>query len=172
VLVSDINGQVKSGDRITASPIAGVGMRASADSQVVGVAQSDQRISGSESKQVKDRSGKNRLVHISSVPLQVGVAFYQAPGSNFLPPFIQNFANSIAGRPVSFIRVFLSGFILMAVIIVVVVLINTSAKNSIVSIGRNPMAASAIRRGLYQMIGVAMLVLAFGLLASYLMIRL
>jgi len=41
VLVSDINGKVKAGDRITASPLSGVGMRASTDGQVVGNAQMD-----------------------------------------------------------------------------------------------------------------------------------
>ena len=41
VLVSDINGEVKKGDQITASPIKGVGMKATNNIKVVGVAQED-----------------------------------------------------------------------------------------------------------------------------------
>jgi hypothetical protein len=41
VLVSDINGVVVSGDEITASPVKGVGMKATSNAKVVGVTQSN-----------------------------------------------------------------------------------------------------------------------------------
>src|SRR5690348_2756035 len=43
VLVSDYNGVVKQGDAITASPIAGVGMKATDNIRIVGMAQQDMR---------------------------------------------------------------------------------------------------------------------------------
>lgn len=171
VLVSDINGAVKAGDRITASPLAGVGMRATVDSQIIGSAQTDQVIDVKDAKTIKDKKGKDRQVHISTVPLQVGVAFYQMPGGDGLPSFVQNFANSIAGKQVSLIRAFLSGFVLLAAVVIIIILINTSARASVASIGRNPLAALAIRRGLYQVIGLAAVILVFGLLASYLLLK-
>lgn len=39
VFVSDINGEIKVGDKITASPLAGVGMKATYSTKIVGVAQ-------------------------------------------------------------------------------------------------------------------------------------
>lgn len=39
VLVSDMNGTVKRGDHITASPIAGVGMKTTTNARVIGIAQ-------------------------------------------------------------------------------------------------------------------------------------
>lgn len=122
-------------------------------------------------KIIKDRDGKDRQVHISAVPLQVGVSFYQTPGGDTLPSFVQNFAASIAGKQVSLIRAFLSGFVLLVSIIIIIILVNTSARASVASIGRNPLAALAIRRGLYQVIGFAAVILAFGLMTSYLLLK-
>jgi len=39
VLVSDINGEIARGDYITASPIAGIGMKATDNARIIGVAQ-------------------------------------------------------------------------------------------------------------------------------------
>ncbi len=170
VLVSDINGPVKASDKITASPIAGIGMLATADSQVVGTAQANFDAGSSQTRTITDRDGKPRTVHIGFVPLQVGVAYYQAPGSDFLPPFIQSLANSVAGRPVSLIRVVLGGVLLLFGFISVAVLIYTTVRSAMISLGRNPLAAGAIRKGLYQMGGVILVVLAGTLLASYLVL--
>jgi len=167
VLVSDLAGAIKAGDKITTSPIAGVGMLATADSQVVGAAQAGFDTARAETKTVTDTRGGSHTAHFGSIPVQVSVAFYQAPGSNFLPPFIQRLANSVAGRSVSLIRILLCGFLLLLTLISITVLIYTSVRTAITSIGRNPLAARAIRRGLYQVVLVAAGILGGALLASY-----
>jgi len=169
VLVSDINGTIRSGDKITVSPIAGVGMLATADSQVVGAAQSDFRSQSTQT--ITDKSGKSHTVHIGQIPLQVGIAYYQAPGSNFLPPFIQNVANSLAGRQVSLIRILLCTILLLLGFVSVAVLIYSSVRSAMTSLGRNPLAAKAIRRGLYQVSIVSVVVVSGALLASYLILN-
>ena len=171
VLVSDINGAVKSSDKITASPIAGVGMRATSDSQVVGTAQADFKLSGSETQSIKDKAGKTHTVHIGYVPLQVGVAYYQAPGSNFLPPFLQNIANSIAGRPTSLIRILLASLLLLLGFVIMSVLIYSAVRSSVTSLGRNPLAANAIHKGLFQSGIAALVIFAVTLLGSYIILR-
>jgi hypothetical protein len=168
-LVSDINGPIRAGDKITASPIAGVGMLATADSQIVGTAQAG--LKNGEIQNITDRSGNQHRVRIGNVPVQVGVAYYQAPGSNFLPPFIQSVANSIAGRQVSLIRVLLSTVLLLLSFTIVAVLIYTSVRSAMTSLGRNPLAAKAIRKGLYQAAIVALVVVGGSLLASYLILN-
>lgn len=168
VLVSDINGQVKTGDKVTVSPIAGVGMRANVDGQVVGTAQTDFKPSGTRS--VKDRDGKSHTVQLGYVSVQIGIASYQAPGSNFLPPFIQNAANSIAGRPVSLIRVLICSLLLILGFTSVIILVYTSVRSAMTSIGRNPLAAKAIRRGMVQIAIVSLIVVGGTLLASYLIL--
>jgi hypothetical protein len=170
VLVSDINGPIKASDKITASPIAGVGMLATGNSQVVGTAQTDFETDSSQTRTITDRDGKSHNVHIGYVPLQVGVSYYQAPGSNFLPPFVQNIANSVAGRPVSLVRVLISSILLLLGFVYGGILTFTAVRSSMNSIGRNPMAAGAIRKGLYQAGLVSVVVVGVALLGSYLVL--
>jgi len=170
VLVSDINGEVESGDKVTISPIAGVGMKATADSQVVGTAQSD--FKATSTKKIDDKDGKAHDVRIGHVEIQVGIAYYQAPGSNYLPPFIQNAANSLAGRPVSLVRILICSILLLLGFTTVIILVYTSVRSAMTSIGRNPLAAKAIRKGLYQVGAVSLIVVGGTLLASYLVLSL
>lgn len=172
VLVSDINGGIKSGDKIATSPIAGVGMRASEDGQVIGTAQTDLTTSNAQTRTVTDNSSKKHTVHIGYIQLQVGVAFYQAPDSSFLPPLIQNTVNSIAGRAVSLLRVIISGLLLLVGAITVTILVYSSIRSSMTSIGRNPLAAGAIRKSMYQVLLVAFGILAGTILGSYLVLKL
>ncbi len=168
VLVSDINGPIRAGDKITVSPVAGVGMLATADSQIVGTAQADFKSNTTE--QVSDKIGEKHTIHIGRVPIQVGIAYYQAPGSNFLPPFIQSVANSVAGRQVSLIRILFCSVLMLLSFISVAVLVYTSVRAAITSLGRNPLAARAIRKGLYQVGFVAIAIVGGTLFASYLIL--
>jgi hypothetical protein len=170
VLVSDINGVIRSGDKIAASPIAGVGMLATADGRIVGTAQANFTDKDGKSQTIKDSAGKSHTIHVGSIPIQVGVAYYQAPGSNFLPPFVQRLANSIAGRPVSLIRIVTSSLLLLVSLIGITVLIYISTKSAMISLGRNPLAAHDIRKSLYQVIGIAGIAACITLLGSYLIL--
>jgi hypothetical protein len=170
VLVSDINGEIKAGDKITASPIAGVGMRTTTDARVVGAAQTDFDLSKTQTQPVTDIHGKSHDLHIGYVQLQVGLANYQAPGSNFLPPFVQNIANSVAGKQVSLIRVIFATVLLLFSFVSIAILMSSSIRSAMISLGRNPLAASNIRKSLYQVGGVTLLVLGATLVASYLIL--
>jgi len=170
VLVSDINGAIKSGDRVTVSPIAGVGMKAAASGQVIGTAQDNFKMIAN--KTITDRSGKSHDTQLGYVQVQIGITTYQAPGSDYLPPFIQNTANGIAGQPVSLLRVLICSILILLGFVTAVTLVYTSIRSSITSLGRNPLAAPAIRRGLYQASVISLLVIGGALLAGYLTLTL
>jgi hypothetical protein len=169
-LVSDINGSIRAGDKITASPINGVGMLATEDSQIVGTAQSAFDAKNAESQTIADKNGKRHDVHIGSIAIQVGVSYYVAPTSQFLPPFLQNLANNIAGRPVSGARILLSGVLLLLAFTCIFALIYTSVRAGIISLGRNPLAANAIQRGLVGVAVTTLLVVTFTITAVYLIL--
>ena len=168
VLVSDINGAIKSGDKITVSPVAGIGMKATSNSQIVGTAQDSPR--STTTQNVTDRDGKRHKIQVGYVRAQIGVTAYQAPDSDILPPFIQGLANSIAGRTVSVMRVLIGSVLILLGFATVVTLAYTSTRSAITSLGRNPLAAHAIRRGLYQIGALSLLVLGGTLLAGYLVL--
>ncbi len=170
VAVSDINGSIKAGDKITASPIAGVGMLASGNDQVVGTAQNNFEANKAKSQEIKDNSGDKHTVHIGRVSLQVGISFYQAPSSGFIPPVIQGLANSVAGRQVSFIRIMACIALLLLAIASAAALLYGAVKSGLISIGRNPLAAKEIRRGLLQVGATITLILGLAIVASYIIL--
>jgi hypothetical protein len=171
-LVSDINGQIRAGDKITPSPIAGVGMLAATDGQVVGTAEADFDTANSQTRSITDNNGRAHTVHLGYVPVHVGIAFYEAPGSTFLPPFIQSAADGIAGRPVSLVRILICGVLLIISFISVTALIYSATRSAITSVGRNPLAAGAIRKSLYQAGGIVVAIALSSLLATYLILSL
>lgn len=170
VLVSDANGSINSGDKIATSPLIGIGMKATLDSQVVGTAQSSFSGQGAETRTVKDSSGNTKTVRVGRVLMQVAVAYYKVPGSDFLPPFVQRFAYTIAGRPVALVRVIASTLLVLTGLLGFFIIVSSSIRNAMTATGRNPLAAGAIRKGLLQMGLVAIGLLAGTVLAAYLVL--
>jgi hypothetical protein len=171
-LMSDINGEIKAGDKIAASPISGVGMKATADGQIVGTAQSDFQTGGTRTQDITDASGKSHTVHVGLVPLQIDITYHIVQGSGFLPPFLQQFANTVAGKQVSLVRILFATMLMMLAIAGIFVLLYSAGRSSIASIGRNPLAEGAVRQGLISMGVIAFLILVVALLAAYLILRL
>lgn len=171
-LVSDINGQVKTGDKITTSPISGVGMKALTSTLVIGTAQADLDSVKPETRVIKDKDGKEKSVRIGAISIQVDKVFYEAPqdANSFVPPVLQDFAASLAGHQVSPIRIIIAAFLAFALFAVVAVLLYSAVRSSIISIGRNPLSESAVRSGLIQ-VGLTVLgVSAFTIIVIYLIL--
>jgi hypothetical protein len=150
-LVSDLDGEVKTGDKITASPILGIGTKASSGVMVVGTAQADLSSVKTTEHFITDTDGQVHTVKIGLIPTQVSVAFFSEPGSKtYVPEFLQELANSVAGRQVSPLKVIIAVLILILSFVSIAVLLYAAVKSSIISIGRNPLSASSVRKGLLQ----------------------
>lgn len=152
-LVCDLNGEVVAGDKITASPIEGIGMRDSDTTTVVGAAQSNLSDAALEKRTIKDVAGKDVEVRIGLIPVQVSVASYASETdkkTTFVPAFLQELANNVSGREVSPVRVLVAALILLLLFISITVLLYSSVRSSIISIGRNPLSEMAVRKSLLQ----------------------
>ncbi len=172
-LISNLNGAVKTGDKITASPIAGVGMKAVEATTIVGVAQASLGSVQTETRQVVDKTGKKRQIKIGLMPLQVGVASFTPEAekqSSFVPSFLQSIANSVSGRNVSPMRVLIAALILVLLFLSITVLLYSSVRSSIISIGRNPLSQSAVRKSLSQVGVTVCMVLIFAVVIVYLVL--
>jgi len=171
-LVSNINGDIKTGDKITASPINGVGMKANASSLVVGTAQAELGSVNTTQKTVNDKKGQPQSVKIGSIPVQINVTYYVAPEDKnaFLPPFLQSLANAVAGREVSPVRVLISSIVLIFGFISIAVLLYSSIRSSIISIGRNPLSEGAVRKSLFEVGATSLGILLVMLIAIYLVL--
>jgi hypothetical protein len=171
-LVSNINGDVKAGDRIAPSPIAGVGMKATSDGQIVGTALSDFVADTAASQDITDQSGARHTVRIGKIPINVGVAYFVPEANTFVPPFLQRLADNIAGKQVSLIRIIFAVLVTLLAVGVIFVLVYSSVRSGIVAIGRNPLASGAVQLGLSKVALIAFVILAFVVMVDYLILRL
>lgn len=172
-LVSNINGDIKTGDKITVSPINGVGMRATGGVQIVGTAQEDFADIQTRELSLTDRDGKPQVVRAGMLPVQINVTYFAAPEEKeqtFLPAFLQQLANSIAGREVSVVRVLISLLALLAGFVAAGVLLYSSVQSSIISIGRNPLSEGAVHKSLLQVGVTAIGILLVMVIAIYLIL--
>jgi len=169
VLVSDINGQIERGDHITASPVKGVGMRASANVRIVGIAQG--KMTNAKDQKYTDAKGVEKTMKIGEVPVLVNVAYYfKEPDKTIVPAAVQNIANSLAGREVGTVPIIIAGAIFLVMLIIVSSLIYSMIRSSIISVGRNPLSQSAIYRDLVQLSGLVIAILGVGLASIYLVL--
>lgn len=169
VLVSDINGAIKRGVQITASPISGVGMKATTNTRVIGIAQGD--LINAKEETYTDNKKIKHTVKIGQIPVLVNVSyFFKEPDKTIIPAAIQNVANSVAGKPVSTLPILVSAAIFIVTIIVVVSIIFAMINSSIISVGRNPMSQSAIYRDIIQLSVLVLVILGVGLISIYLVL--
>ncbi len=170
VLVSNINGSIYQGDQITASPINGVGMKATGNVKVVGIAQGD--LSDGTKQSYTDKSGKGHDVMLGQVPVLVNVSyFFKQPDKTVIPYAVQNIANALAGKSVSSLPILISGAIFIITLIVVVSIVYAMIHSSIISVGRNPMSQSAIYRDLIQLSALVLAILGVAFMSIYLILR-
>lgn len=169
VIVSDINGTIKRGDHVTASPVKGVGMLATSNVRVIGIAQGS--MTNVKQQKYKGSDGKERTMKLGEVPVLVNVAYYfKEPDKTIVPAAIQNVANSLAGKEVGTVPILISGAIFLIMLIVVASLIYSMIHSSIISVGRNPLSQSAIYRDLVQLSGLVLGILGVGLVCIYLVL--
>ncbi len=171
VLVSNINGNIYQGDPITSSPISGVGMKATSNSKVVGIAQDNLSTTSSTNQTYTDKSGAKHSVLIGEIPVLVNVSYYyKQPDKTLIPQSIQNIANSLAGKTVNSLPIIISLVIFIVTLMVVTIIVYSMIHSSIISVGRNPMSQSAISRGLIQMSALVVGILAVAVISIYMVL--
>jgi hypothetical protein len=175
LLVSNQNGPIKAGDYLAVSALDGIGMKANADqSEIIGRASTAFSGNGSASETVslKNSQGRTTTVAIGHIPVDVRLAPNpQFKNASDLPGFLTRAANSVANKPVSPPRIYLSAIVLLATLFITGNMFYSSIRSGIVAIGRNPLAKKAIGRGLVQTITAALIIFIAGVFAVYLILN-
>lgn len=171
VLVSDINGKIAQGDQITASPIKGVGMKATSNTKVIGIAQDSISANNSSTQDYTDKDGTKHTVTLGQIPVLVNVSYYyKQPDKTIIPSAVQNVANALAGKSVNALPILISAGIFIITLIVIVSIIYSMIHSSIISVGRNPMSQSAIYRDLVQLSALVVGILMVSVVSIYLVL--
>jgi hypothetical protein len=165
--VTDLNGDIKKGDFIAVSPLAGVGMKAGDDDAlVVGIALEDFNNDTASSQQVSTVQGSGRTVLVNKIKVNVEP---QDRGRQAQKerPFLVLFGQSVTGKSVSQTQVIVAMVLFFLLLVVEGSIIYGAIHSTIISIGRNPLARSALYQQLLQVSWLSLLVLLFGLGAIY-----
>lgn len=178
VLVSTQGGTIKAGDYITLSSINGVGMKASTEEKTVfGRAVNgfnDSSVSIGQST-LKDVDGNTtQTVRLGSIPVTIEIQRnpnIKSTKAN-IPEALERVGQAIAEKEVSPIRIYLSLTIAVISLIAAIIVIYAGVRNSVISIGRNPMSKKSIFRALVEIILTSLLILIIGLFAVYLLLKL
>ena len=174
-IVSDINGDITVGDKITASPIRGVGMKAKAATEVIGIAESNLKDSETTTTNLTDTNGKKTSVHVGSIDVQVNISYYSPPRSALdamVPTFLLNLGSSIAGKDLSPLRVLIGFSFLFMGFVIAGIMLQSGVRSGIISLGRNPLAHNFLRRGLIDVLVTSVAVLLITALVFYFVLTL
>jgi hypothetical protein len=176
LLVSDQDGSIKTGDYLAVSALAGIGMKAGADQvEIIGRAAAafDGKSNVIEAVPLKNSQGHTSTVAIGYIPVDVRLAPNpQFKNASNLPGFLTRAANSVANKPVSLPRIYLSAVVLLATLFITGSMFYSSIRSGIVAIGRNPLAKKSIGRGLVQTFIAALIIFIAGVFAVYLILNL
>ncbi len=144
-------------------------MKATGNVRIIGIAQGDM---GQGTKETyKEKSGTEKSANLSQIPVLVNVAYYfKQPEKTIIPSSIQNVANALAGREVKTLPILVSGGIFLITMVVVMSIIYSMIRSSIISIGRNPMSQAAIYRDLLQLSALVLVILTIGVASIYMVL--
>lgn len=171
VIVTDLQGEIQSGTQIAPSSIKGVGARATTATKIVGVAQKEAEY-GDQTATVTDRNGQSRQARVGTAEVLLQIAYYTPPQGGQVNQFVQQVAQTVAGRNVATWRIITSFVIVMAAIIVITVILFSSVHSTIIAIGRNPLAQMRIYKGLLRVVGIVVVIFAVAVGAAYMVLRL
>jgi hypothetical protein len=172
-LVSNLNGDIKPGDMIAVTAFTGIGAKALSGARVVGISQGSFNSSSAGAKKitVTDTKGKTKEISIGAVAVVISVGTMETASQTLASNSLQGFAANIAGRPVSLIRVAICLIIGLAAIISLVVVVNSTIRNGIAAVARNPLAKPAIFDSMAQVMVMVAFIAVVSIVLMYAVLR-
>lgn len=177
VLVSTQNGPIKIGDLISISTLNGIGMKADGEEKMV-LGKALTAFDGSDAEgtaSLTGAEGKKSTVSLGRISVQVSVQSnpLQSAGlPSALTQFLSDIGYSVTKKNVSVARLYLATLILLVASIVSGVMLFSSVRSTLVSIGRNPLAKQAIVRSMIQVVITSLIIFIIGVFGVYLLLKL
>lgn len=172
-LVSDINGDVRAGDPLTASPISGVAMKATETTKVLGLAQSGlSDATNTQRETVTDKHGNIKEVQIGRIMVDINVIDYkiEAGQNSGVVSGLQTVASSTIGKQVSPTRAVMAFVVLLLALALSIIVLYSGVSSSIKSIGRNPLSKKFVVQSLIQVIFAVFIIMVAAFAVVYMVI--
>jgi hypothetical protein len=171
-LVSTLNGDINIGDQISVSPFSGVGMKALPGSRVIGNALTTLNPSTNNvtTQVVTDKSGHKSQIYVGYIRINIATGSDTA-GSQAGLNSIEKLADTIAGHPVSPIRIALSVTVAIFALLALSILIYATIHASIIAVGRNPLARSSVFRIIVYTMIMVIITVGLACVSIYVLLR-
>jgi len=177
VLATNQNGPIKVGDYLTISALDGVAMKASeAQSEVIGKAAGNFSGTANVIGQIslKDTLGHTSQVALGRIPLDITIAQnpLAAKSSDYVPSFLSKAAITVASKPVSAARIYLSMVLLFITAVFTGNMLYSGIRSGMIAVGRNPLSKKSIMRSLIETVIAGLIIFVAGVFAVYLLLKL
>ncbi len=177
VLVSTTTGDIKKGDYLVISPLAGIAEKDTQDSKAskyVGVAQQEftDSSSGASKVTVNLTDGSSKTVSVGLISVNILLSDRKAGQNAQSTNILAKIGERITGKQVNTLRVVASAVVVVSVLTITGLIINASIKGAFVSLGRNPLAKMSILTNLMRVMAIALVIFGAGLTAAYLVLAL
>lgn len=168
--VNNVTGDIKIGDRVTSSPLAGQGMKAETSGYVVGVATANATYTGTVSYQ-----GKQYKTGTVQVAMRIEYAeLNTARNTNRLLEQVNSAFFTNVQDPEKFtlvVRYIIAGIVAIIFMMISFFGFTRSLSKSVEAIGRNPLAKSSIQFSMLIHLGLAIITSIIGLIIAFVVIR-
>jgi hypothetical protein len=171
--VTDLYGEIKVGDPIGVSPIRGVGAKAISNGKIVGVAQTNfDSEQADRTVSVQKANGESEEAKVGSVLIAVQIGYYAVSAEEGQKATgLQQLGSSLAGRPVSTVKVLVSLIIAVTGTVAAAVILYAGVKSGFTAVGRNPLARLSIFKGLKRISIFSLSIFIIALLVGYAILR-
>lgn len=177
MLVSNINGDVREGDYLTASSIRGIAMKADdRQTKTLGQALQDFDVEDPNqvltTREVTANDGQMLTVGIGRVLADLDVRNNPLAYGVQAPEVLIRLGETIAGGPVSVTRIWGALSVLLLSFATGSVIFYAGIRTSIIAIGRNPLSKASVLRGFLQVTAISLAIFIIGGFAVYLILKL
>lgn len=150
MLVSNINGSINTGSKLTLSTLSGIAVKYNGQGPVIGIARSSFNGTGMNvaNKVIKGPNGNSHDVKIGAITASIDINANYNNQKSLLPTSPAALAGttlgSFVGHQISSTRVFISLIVLGVGLLLVIIVFFVAVTNGIKAISRNPLAAQLI----------------------------
>ena len=166
VLVSTDHGTIKPGDYLSISSTDGIAAISTADKKSI-IGQAIDSFDGK--KNVITTAGGYSIGKI-----MVNISPRKNPlvkNDVAIPGFLRKLGESIAGKPVSGLKIYISLAFLIAATVLSMTLLYAGVRGGMIAMGRNPLNRGHIMNSMFKVVTAASMVFIIGLFGVYLLLR-
>lgn len=166
--VSDVNGAIRKGDKLTLSPLKGILSGVNQNSRVVFATALEDFPQKYQDYKIDDNGGRSTAkVALMRVNLDTKDVLAQTSSDTST---IKRVVKYVVGKDVSAVRVAIAFAVFLLVLFMVTGILYGAISSSITSLGRNPLAGKTVRRQLVHVFLIAGAIFIVGLGAMYLIL--